>query len=175
MISSMLLFSYPVSYFFMNQAFSAKRQASSIRGMPYLWAIAATALILSSATGWPPPVLLVIVRKTTGTLSLDSANNFSSLIVSILPLKREEEFSSLSSGEKRFLASILFARILASVVSKWPLLGMIKFWPVSPRRENKASSADRPWWKIKAFGRFSPGSLKYFFPKVSRIRSANKK
>src|SRR3989339_891240 len=109
----------------MNQAFSAKRQASSIRGMPYLWARADTVLILSSATGCPPPVLLVIVRNTAGILSVDSANNFSSLSVSILPLKGEEEFSFFSSGEKRFFASILFARILASVVSKWPLLGMI--------------------------------------------------
>ena len=59
----------PASRSWMNQAFSAKRQASRKSGTPYRSQTARTPRRFSSETGWPPPELLVIVTNTTGTWS----------------------------------------------------------------------------------------------------------
>ena len=58
---------WPGSRSWMNQAFSANRQASRKSGTPNRSQIARTPRRFSRQTGWPPPLLLVIVTNTTGT------------------------------------------------------------------------------------------------------------
>ena len=58
---------WPGSRSLMNQAFSAKRQASRKSGTPWRSQTARTARRFSSETGCPPPELLVTVTNTTGT------------------------------------------------------------------------------------------------------------
>ena len=56
----------PASRSLMNQAFSAKRQASRKNGTPCRRQMARTPRRFSSETGWPPPELLVIVEHRPG-------------------------------------------------------------------------------------------------------------
>jgi hypothetical protein len=52
----------------MNQAFSAKRQASMKKGTPWRRQISLAARMLAMLTGCPPPELLVTVIIARGTL-----------------------------------------------------------------------------------------------------------
>jgi len=63
----------------------------------------------------------------------------------MLPLKRQSDGLFFNSGENKFRGQILFALILASVVSKWPFEGIVKSEPDLPKTVNKAFSAARPW------------------------------
>ena len=74
----------------MNQAFSANRHALRNNRVPYASHRARTARRFSSETGWPPPLLLVTVTITHGTIthgtSSPRARSDSSATTSILPL-----------------------------------------------------------------------------------------
>ena len=72
----------------MKKQFSANRQASKISGIPYRFNKARVCLMFSIETGWPPPLLLVIVIMTSGMLSRPSRLIVSSSRTrSMLPLK----------------------------------------------------------------------------------------
>ncbi len=128
----------------MNQAFSAKRQASRKSGLPWAWAISETARRFSSETGWPPPELFVIVIITQGTSAPRSVRRASRALTSMFPLNGCSLLGSWPSGMTRSSASAPVNSMLARVVSKWVLLGTT--FPAPPMTEKRIRSAARPWW-----------------------------
>ena len=74
----------------MNQAFSAKRQASRNSGTPWRSQIARTPRRFSSDTGWPPPELLVMVMNTTGTSARRAVEQLVEAVEVHVPLERVE-------------------------------------------------------------------------------------
>ena len=134
----------PASRSWMNQAFSAKRQASRNSGLPCASQTARTACRLASDTGWPPPLLLVIVTITTGTSSPRAREQRSSASTSMLPLNGWSAAGRGPPRSRRSTASAPVYSTLARVVSKWVLFGTIL--PGRTRTLKRIRSAARPWW-----------------------------
>ncbi len=134
---------WPGSRSLMNQAFSAKRQASMMNGLPYLSQRARIPRMFSRETGWPPPELFVMVTITIGTLSPSSTRVFSSFSRSMFPLKGWMSDGTFPSAMTRSRASAPSTSMFARVVSKCVLLGMtIPGFRIVWKR---IRSAARPW------------------------------
>jgi hypothetical protein len=132
----------PGSRVLMNQAFSAKRQASRKSGLSNRSQTARTARRFSSETGCPPPELLVTVTNTTGTSAARAVSSASSAATSTFPLNGWIADGSRPSGMTRSTASAPVASTFARVVSKWVLLGITL--PGPPMTEKRIFSAARP-------------------------------
>jgi len=74
----------------------------------------------------------VVSYHERGIFLWDRSSSLLNFPTSISPLKWDTELLSMSSGEKRFRGYMLFRLILARVVSKWPLLGIISLNPAVP-------------------------------------------
>ena len=133
----------PGSRSLMNQAFSAKRQASRMNGLPYLSQSARTPRRFSRETGCPPPELFVTVTITIGTLSPSSARVFSSFSRSMFPLNGWMRDGTFPSAMTRSRASAPSTSMFARVVSKCVLLGMT--CPGFRIVWKRIRSAARPW------------------------------
>ena len=131
----------PGSRSWMNQAFSAKRQASRNSRLPYASHTSRTARRLASDTGCPPPLLLVIVMNTTGTSSPRSRSNASSASMSMLPLNGWSACGSRPCAMTRSTACAPVYSTLARVVSKCVLFGTT--FP-GPREDAEEDPLGRP-------------------------------
>eukprot|EP00732_Lithocolla_globosa_P003687 Lithocolla_globosa_v1_NODE_3054_length_1780_cov_23.123478.p2 type:complete len:176 gc:universal NODE_3054_length_1780_cov_23.123478:1309-782(-) len=130
----------PSSNILMNQAFSANLQASSIKGTSKRSQMALTSLMCFKETGCPAAVLFVIVSNTKGQILFSDcctrSKNSNRRSMSIAPLKglrvgtSSSSNSSVSVGENRLMGKHPLMRQFASVVSKKPLDGITKVFPV---------------------------------------------
>ena len=113
---------WPSSRSRMNQAFSAKRQASRNSGLPKRSQTSRTPRRLASDTGCPPPLLFVIVTKTTGRRRARRQQVLERREVDVA-LERVLRGRVGPSAMTRSTASAPVASTLARVVSKWVLFG----------------------------------------------------
>ena len=151
----------------MKNAFSAKRQASKKNGTPCRLQTALTSRMLASETGWPPPLLFVMVIMTRGILSPPRSSAFSSLETSMFPLKGERESGSYAPSFTRLTALAPRTSMLAWVVSKWMLLRTD--CPCFTSASKRTRSAARPWCVGMTWGK--PKTFRTALSKRKKLRA----
>ena len=152
---------YPSSLILMNQAFSAKRQASKNSGIPWARQSLETALMFSMLTGSPPTMLFVMVIITSGILARQVDSFSSSFSIFMFPLNGTFLLVSIASGVMKLIALPPCASMLAKVVAKWALFGTIS--PSDTEHRKRMRSAARPWC----------AGITWRYPKISLTTCSN--